>query len=180
MSAANVGLGPTLDRHYSDVGQGRQYTNVGIRCRPRPTLLRHFIQHRHPTSADADIAPTQRRRQPMPTLKLTSTSNVGLRPTQHRHRVARGGPMCTLRANIRNIDRQLQGTHSAVAYNSCSYASKLGRSRSQIVSRGSTEESSQDTTIHRSILHKGEVPPRKSSPKYWNQSCHVTQMPFNI
>ena len=49
--ATDVGLGLTLDRHYTDVG-GRR--------RPRPTLLRHFIRHRRPMLADADIAPTQR------------------------------------------------------------------------------------------------------------------------
>ena len=46
MSAADVGLGPTLDRHYSDVGG---------QCRQRPTLLRH--------SADVGV-----QRRPMPTL----------------------------------------------------------------------------------------------------------------
>ena len=45
MSAADVDLGPTLDRHYSDVGSRR---------RQRPTLLRHFIRRR----PEDDTAPT--------------------------------------------------------------------------------------------------------------------------
>ena len=84
---------------------------------------------------------------PMPRLR----ASCGCKPPSG---VARGGPTCTLRANVHSIDLQLRNTRSVATYNSCSYASKLGRSRSPIVSRGSTEESSQDTTVHGSILHK--------------------------
>ena len=96
LSAADVGLSPTLDRHYSDVGgrrrqrptlllhsadvgQGRQYTDVGVRRRPRPTLLRHFIRRRRPTSADADIAPTQRQRRRPTSARAGTQADVGVR-----------------------------------------------------------------------------------------------------
>ena len=55
MSAADVCLGPTLDRHYSDVGGRRQQ---------RLTLHRR----RRPTSTDADTTPT---------LHPTSAANIG-------------------------------------------------------------------------------------------------------
>ena len=96
LSAADIGLGPTLDRHYSDVsggrrqrptllrhsadvGQGRHYTDVSVRRWPRLTLLRHFIRRQRATSADANIAPTQCRRQ-RPTLARADTqADVGVR-----------------------------------------------------------------------------------------------------
>ena len=76
-----------------------------------------------------------------------------------------------------DIDLQLQNTRSAATYSSCSYAYKLSRLISQIVSRGGTEESSQDTTKYASILHKESPASEVLTTKYWNQSHHVTKCP---
>ena len=79
-----------------------------------------------------------------------------------------------------DIDLQLQNTRSAATYSSGSYAYKLSQLISQIVSRGGTEESSQDTTKYASILHKESPASEVLTTKYWNQSCHVTQTSFNV
>ena len=68
VSAADVSLGPTLDWHYSDVGRGQHYTDIGGWRRRTATLLRH----------NADV---WGQRRSGPTLRPTSVSDV----SQGRH-----------------------------------------------------------------------------------------------